>query len=558
MVGERLRTAPACALLAWLAGASPASAEGAKQACIDANEEAQVAERAGRFREAKSHLVACASPSCPALVRVDCARLLTEISGLQPTVLIDARDDSGSETTDVRMYADGVLVESAGNGLEVELDPGAHTLRFEMKGEVREVRVVLKEGEKRRHIVADFTVAPFRSPTPRPPTASAATRTTAVTPNRLPWLFAGIGAAAALSFGGFAVAGYAGERQLATTCSPKCRPEELTPIKREYLIADVSLAVTVVSLRGGGDPRLGGARPRRRPHSHARRAMRTLSRRHRWMGGIALVGVAIEACSLRPLDYLTRESAAEGDAGGDAGGAVDGAPVATEAGPAARFCDSYQGILCDDFDSDPVGSKWSPGFVTRGTGTLDAGPGAFVSAPRSLVAHSPDGEAAGWNELVHVLGSTPNHMVADLALQIVERSSETDLSLLVVSIGYDGPAEYEVELLATATGDPAGSLKAVEAKKGADGGETYQYLLFDAPAAIPAVGSWMHLTFDVTFAPNPMLRVSLGDAGTPALEASLSPSLTAGKRTVELGLAYYTSGGWTVRFDDVGLRTPSP
>ncbi len=61
-------------------------------------------------------------------------------------------------------------------------------------------------------------------------------------------MFGGIGAAAVGSFAIFAVQGRAAESALATSCAPFCTHADSTPIERDYLLADASLGVAIVSL----------------------------------------------------------------------------------------------------------------------------------------------------------------------------------------------------------------------------------------------------------------------------------------------------------------------
>jgi hypothetical protein len=229
-----------------------ASADASKQACIEANEQSQVALRAGKLHRAHEQAVLCASDACPPLVRADCARLLTEVSDRQPTVVVDARDASGAETIEIRMFVDGALVAGSLDGLEVELDPGPHTLRFETKSDGRrqEQQMVLHEGEKRRRLVVNFKPPATAGTTSRegPP------RLTPSSPaRRLPVasiVLGGIGVAGAASFGIFAAVGYSKERNLASSCSPHCTSDAVSPVKTDYLVADVSLGLAAVALGG--------------------------------------------------------------------------------------------------------------------------------------------------------------------------------------------------------------------------------------------------------------------------------------------------------------------
>jgi hypothetical protein len=234
-------------VLATVFATRPVRADDVKRACIDANEKAQIEQRAGRLRAAHVELVFCARDACPPIVRSDCARLLAEVTDAQPTVVIDARSSRGDETK-VRMYVDGAQVADALTGLEVELDPGPHALRFELNGsgQTKELDVVLKPGEKRRRLAVDFYTPPLTETTPPP--SAAPPRTASHRTSVGPWILGGVAVAAAAGFGIFAGIGYAKEKDLASNCAHHCLNSEVTPVRTDYAVADVLLGVAVISL----------------------------------------------------------------------------------------------------------------------------------------------------------------------------------------------------------------------------------------------------------------------------------------------------------------------
>ena len=246
-----VRASPVLLASALLVCATRASAgDDTMQSCIDANAQAQNAQKAGQLRKAKASLVACARDACPAVVRADCAHMLVDVTASVPTVVVDARDASGAETTQVRMRFDGMVVAENLTGLEVELDPGAHQLRFELPdGSSREQAVVLEEGEKRRRVVVDFSEGARGGGTAN---GHAAPETPAPAPRRsvLPWVFGGVAVAGAAAFGGFAIAGYVQERNLASSCAPACTKDQVNQVRTSYVISDVGLGVAAVGLGG--------------------------------------------------------------------------------------------------------------------------------------------------------------------------------------------------------------------------------------------------------------------------------------------------------------------
>jgi hypothetical protein len=195
-----------------------------KEACVVAHEQAQELRRASKLLEARDELVACSQSSCPALVRADCAPWLNDVDNALPSVVVTARDASGTEITDVRMLIDGAPVGERLDGRAIGVDPGEHRFRFEhgLSAPI-EQRVVIREGEKSRTMAADFG----------PPVERAAQRHGGV----LPFLLAGAGGVALGSFAYFGVKG----KIDADACHGHCTDAQSDPVSNELRLADISL-----------------------------------------------------------------------------------------------------------------------------------------------------------------------------------------------------------------------------------------------------------------------------------------------------------------------------
>ncbi len=206
-----------------------------KLACLTAHEQGQRARNDGHTGEARRQLVACARPACPALVEKDCSTLLAELEVEQPTLLLEARDETGNETLVLHVFVDGVRVDER-EGLAVPVDPGEHTLRIELPGHPPlEQRVVARPREKNRRVV--FSLA---RPQPPPPASSSAPPTAA-------WVFSAVGVAALGSFAAFAISGKSLEHDDASSCAPTCSDSTVSTVRAHYIAADVSLGVAAVS-----------------------------------------------------------------------------------------------------------------------------------------------------------------------------------------------------------------------------------------------------------------------------------------------------------------------
>jgi hypothetical protein len=219
----------------------------AKPDCFQSHEQGQVSRNGGHLRDARASFLQCSNDSCPALVRKDCLEWLEQVSAAQPSVIIAATDSQGRDTGDVRFFIDDVQVAERLTGASVVLDPGEHRFRFEMPGaQPVERTALLREGEKDRKVTVQFAMTPaaVRASPPSAPYAPSERRAS-VSP--LSYALAGTSLAAFGVFSYFAIAGKSLERNRASSCSPRCAPDSISPIKRDYAIADVGLAVGVVT-----------------------------------------------------------------------------------------------------------------------------------------------------------------------------------------------------------------------------------------------------------------------------------------------------------------------
>src|SRR5256885_1296112 len=112
---------------------TPAGAQGAsdsKKACILQHEAAQTSRRTGKLLEAREAALVCSRDECPGAVRADCGDWLDAVTKTIPSLVVRVKSDD-KDVFDVRVSIDGKLVTSHLDGNPFELNPGAHTLRFE-------------------------------------------------------------------------------------------------------------------------------------------------------------------------------------------------------------------------------------------------------------------------------------------------------------------------------------------------------------------------------------------------------------------------------------------
>lgn len=132
--------------------APSAAADATKDECIAANESAQDLRQAGRLREAREKLTVCVAPSCPKLLRADCAQRMGELDAAIPEVVFEVKDGVGNDLSAVRVTMDGQPFAERLDGRALPANPGEHRFEFEADGLSKtEKTLVLREGEKNRH-----------------------------------------------------------------------------------------------------------------------------------------------------------------------------------------------------------------------------------------------------------------------------------------------------------------------------------------------------------------------------------------------------------------------
>jgi hypothetical protein len=230
-------------------------------ACTQAHASGQREAKAGRLKAASELFTSCGSgEDCPDAIRAECIELYRDVERSIPTVILTAVDERGKDITDVRVYSSDQLLTEELDGRSVPLDPGKHMFRFvPARGDVVSSEILVREGEKNR--LVSVRVRTGSEPTPtsghatEPEQAEGATTGTAARaakPNSLPtgfWISAGTGAAALAGWGIFALLGHGHQSKL-DECSPNCpasRHDDYDAMRRDYLIADVSLGVGVAS-----------------------------------------------------------------------------------------------------------------------------------------------------------------------------------------------------------------------------------------------------------------------------------------------------------------------
>jgi hypothetical protein len=121
--------------------------------CLAASEASLQAGNARKRLAEREHLVACAEPSCPKVIREECERRLDEVNRRISTVVFDIRDAGDHPVTEVTIIVDGRVLAAHVSDEPVPLDPGEHHFLFRALGQPELARdLVIREAERDRQI----------------------------------------------------------------------------------------------------------------------------------------------------------------------------------------------------------------------------------------------------------------------------------------------------------------------------------------------------------------------------------------------------------------------
>jgi hypothetical protein len=226
-------------------------------ACIVASEAGQQLRDDRKLVAASEKFGQCAREECPAPVRKACLRWLGDVETALPTVVPAARDAAGRDLSAVKVSVDGAVIATQLDGRPFPIDPGPHVLRFEPGGGAPvEERVIVREGERNRLIqvvVTPVASAALVSVPPTPISSQAPSSVPSGTRTVIPlaaWVLAGVGVAAIGSFAYFGLTGQSQRSTLETSCKimETCNPSDVTAMRTNLVVADVSLGVGVAAV----------------------------------------------------------------------------------------------------------------------------------------------------------------------------------------------------------------------------------------------------------------------------------------------------------------------
>jgi len=240
--------------LTWLPAGK--ADEDSKKICASAYASAQRLMRAGNLLEAKTKLVLCGGPECPAVMHPDCEEWLSSVEASIATVVFEVTAGAQRVPNEVHVSVDGQDQGTVASRT-VSLDPGIHDVTFVANGfRTTTKHIVVSAGEKlRREEVSLEPLSVARrieEPTLPPQAIPARSHAVDVHPSRwtAPIIIATSGAALA-SIGAiyFGVKARSDDRAL-DDCAPSgsCSRAATDQVRHEYLWTNLSIGVAAAAI----------------------------------------------------------------------------------------------------------------------------------------------------------------------------------------------------------------------------------------------------------------------------------------------------------------------
>jgi hypothetical protein len=238
----------------------PALAAPTAHDCATASEDASSLQKQEKLLAAKDRFLVCADAACPAEIRDECARRVTEVTDATPSVVFEVKDAAGNDVSAVRVTMDGTLLVDHLGASAIPIDPGEHTFHFDGADPTQAVekKFVVRDGEKNRHLAVTMggapppVAAPPPAPAPAPPPATpdqapqstwSGQKTAAVVAAGVGIIGIGVGAA----FGVMTLSGYSNSKnECGSGCSSSSTAES------DWNNANTSATISDIGFIAGG------------------------------------------------------------------------------------------------------------------------------------------------------------------------------------------------------------------------------------------------------------------------------------------------------------------
>jgi hypothetical protein len=240
------------AIFAIALACAPQNAVAADIDCPTASEQGQKLRDQGKIIKARDMFLLCSRPTCPSVVRKDCAKWLPEVEEAVPTVVVAAHDYQGADLATVTVTVDDAPFATTLDGKALPIDPGPHTFKYETQGSTPVTQtVIVRSGEKNRIVKVDFPPPAGKEPKKETPPVEKPPPPQKEGVPVMTYVLGGIGVVA---LGSFAYFGITGKNDLSnlksSPCAPYCPSSQLDDVKTKLLVADISLGVGVLALGG--------------------------------------------------------------------------------------------------------------------------------------------------------------------------------------------------------------------------------------------------------------------------------------------------------------------
>jgi hypothetical protein len=237
--------------------AARASAEEGPAQCLQAYEDGQMLRRQGDLLSAAQKLLACGGPACPVRMQRDCQRWWDEVQRSLPTVVFRVRGADNASLSGASIAIDGAAPQPL-DGRALQMNPGQHRVVFEHPGYVPlHTPVFITEGEKLEPHDVTLT-ASSDAGRPRLSALTAGAPAVPLDPEpraRRSWTgpiaAGGVAALGGVGLAYFGSSAKSGEQAL-DRCTPDCSRGSVDDVKRDYLMANLSLGIGVAALVGAG------------------------------------------------------------------------------------------------------------------------------------------------------------------------------------------------------------------------------------------------------------------------------------------------------------------
>ncbi|MEZ4220683.1 MAG: hypothetical protein R3B13_07110 [Polyangiaceae bacterium] len=201
--------------------------------CLDAYVAAQRLQKKRELTAAKEALLVCARASCPAALVRDCAAWLGDVERRTPSVVVEVVEGS-TRVTPKQVFIDSTPVPRAKLGSAIDVDPGERQIVAVLEGGQRlTTTAVVLEGDRGKRIRLEHSnegPPPQRDLTPV-------------------YVLGGVSALAFGSFALFAVRSHSKRADL-EDCRGHCAEDDVDAVRREQIVADVSLSIGVLAAAG--------------------------------------------------------------------------------------------------------------------------------------------------------------------------------------------------------------------------------------------------------------------------------------------------------------------